>query len=113
MVDQPLKYLEDYYLSPDGKMIFTEAYHLKRGYCCNKGCLHCPYDGIEIIDGKKDSSEAQVQCPFCHETFSIPIFKEEGAEQEFVYDCEICCRPIQISVAYENDGIPNIKIDRS
>jgi hypothetical protein len=24
-------------------MVFTEAYHLRRGYCCNSGCRHCPY----------------------------------------------------------------------
>lgn len=34
---------EDYYLSPEGYIIFTESYHLKRGYCCKSGCKHCPY----------------------------------------------------------------------
>jgi hypothetical protein len=34
---------EDYYLSSEGYIIFTEAYHLKRGYCCKSGCKHCPY----------------------------------------------------------------------
>jgi hypothetical protein len=34
---------EDYYLSDEGYIIFTEAYHLKRGYCCKSGCKHCPY----------------------------------------------------------------------
>ncbi|REJ84057.1 MAG: hypothetical protein DWQ44_03930 [Bacteroidetes bacterium] len=34
---------EDYYLSPEGYIIFTEKYHLKRGYCCQSGCLHCPW----------------------------------------------------------------------
>jgi hypothetical protein len=34
---------EDYYLSPEGYKVFTEAYHLKRGYCCKSGCRHCPY----------------------------------------------------------------------
>ncbi len=24
-------------------MIFTEAYHLRRGTCCNSDCRHCPY----------------------------------------------------------------------
>jgi len=35
---------EDYYINQDGNLVFTEAYHLKRGYCCESGCLHCPYD---------------------------------------------------------------------
>ena len=26
------------------QVIFTKEYHLKRGYCCNNGCKHCPYD---------------------------------------------------------------------
>jgi hypothetical protein len=34
---------EDYYLSPEGHIVFTETYHLKRGYCCKSGCKHCPY----------------------------------------------------------------------
>ena len=32
----------DYYLE-NGLMVFTEAYHLKRGYCCQSDCRHCPY----------------------------------------------------------------------
>ncbi len=27
----------------DGFYVFTEAYHLQRGYCCKSGCRHCPY----------------------------------------------------------------------
>ncbi len=34
---------EDYYLTPEGYIVFTEAYHLKRGYCCQNNCRHCPY----------------------------------------------------------------------
>lgn len=33
----------DFYLTPDGFLVFTEAYHLKRGYCCGNRCRHCPY----------------------------------------------------------------------
>jgi hypothetical protein len=33
---------EDFYL--DGPyLVFTAAYHLKRGACCHSGCRHCPY----------------------------------------------------------------------
>ena len=34
---------DEYYLSPEGYLIFTEKYLLKRGYCCKNGCKHCPY----------------------------------------------------------------------
>ncbi|MGB6744847.1 MAG: DUF5522 domain-containing protein [Terracidiphilus sp.] len=33
---------EDYYFEGP-YMVFTAAYHLKRGYCCESGCRHCPY----------------------------------------------------------------------
>jgi hypothetical protein len=33
---------EDYY-SESGKLVFTASYHLRRGYCCDSACRHCPY----------------------------------------------------------------------
>ena len=32
----------DYYIEK-GLYVFTEQYLLKRGYCCQSGCRHCPY----------------------------------------------------------------------
>ena len=32
----------DFYLE-NGLYVFTEHYLLKRGYCCQSGCRHCPY----------------------------------------------------------------------
>ena len=33
---------EDYYVEGTA-VVFTAAYHRKRGYCCKNGCRHCPY----------------------------------------------------------------------
>jgi hypothetical protein len=33
---------EDYYLEGEA-IVFTARYHLRRGYCCESGCRHCPY----------------------------------------------------------------------
>lgn len=38
---------EDYYMEGP-YMVFTEAYHLKRGYCCGSGCRHCPYGHVAV-----------------------------------------------------------------
>jgi len=46
----PLKENEDFYWE-NGLMVFTEAYHKKRGYCCQSGCRHCPY-GFKKTDLK-------------------------------------------------------------
>jgi hypothetical protein len=40
----------DYYFE-NGLMVFTAAYHLKRGYCCHSGCRHCPYRDSQAEDG--------------------------------------------------------------
>jgi hypothetical protein len=34
----------DFYFEAGGMLVFTEAYHLRRGYCCGSGCRHCPYE---------------------------------------------------------------------
>ncbi len=31
------------YQMENGLMTFSAWYHLKRGYCCDNGCRHCPY----------------------------------------------------------------------
>ena len=36
--NQPDSYFEN------GLLVYTSAYHLKRGSCCGSGCRHCPYD---------------------------------------------------------------------
>ena len=43
---------EEYYYSQDGYIVFTEKYHLKRGYCCQSNCKHCPFKK-ELIKKKK------------------------------------------------------------
>lgn len=34
----------DYYVE-DNRVVFSESYHIRRGYCCGSynGCRHCPY----------------------------------------------------------------------
>ena len=49
---------EDYYL--DGpNLVFTEAYHLKRGTCCGSGCRHCPYGGVDSGENPAEEIKAR------------------------------------------------------
>jgi len=32
-----------HYYMENGFIVFTELYHLTRGYCCGSGCRHCAY----------------------------------------------------------------------
>ncbi len=32
-----------HYYMENGFMVFTELYHVAKGYCCKSGCRHCAY----------------------------------------------------------------------
>ena len=42
-----------YYLNQQGLIVFTEKYHLDRGYCCGNGCLHCPYEYENVPEPRR------------------------------------------------------------
>lgn len=37
-------------------------------------------------------------CPYCMSEITIQLDLSGGRIQEFVYDCEVCCHPIDIRV---------------
>ena len=39
---------EDFYFDLTGLMVLTEAYHIKKGFCCGNGCRHCPYNYVNV-----------------------------------------------------------------
>ena len=45
---------EDYYLDA-GLMVLTARYHLRRGYCCEKGCRHCPYAEVPTRNRQRNA----------------------------------------------------------
>ena len=42
-----------YYLNEQGLLVFTEKYHLEKGFCCGLGCLHCPYKYENVPEPKR------------------------------------------------------------
>jgi hypothetical protein len=50
---EPLIENIDFYWE-NGFLVFTENYHLKRGYCCGNGCRHCPYGTRKKSNQDKD-----------------------------------------------------------
>jgi hypothetical protein len=57
----------------------------------------------------------EVECPFCGEPGSIQVEPgdAEPGEQEFVQDCEVCCRPWSVRVQVGHDGEIAVDVDRS
>jgi hypothetical protein len=43
----------DYYMLEDGRLVFTAKYLLDRGFCCGNGCMHCPYDYMNVPEPRK------------------------------------------------------------
>jgi hypothetical protein len=35
--------------SENGLLVYTAAYHLKRGSCCGSGCRHCRYHPKHVV----------------------------------------------------------------
>nr|WP_291925786.1 DUF5522 domain-containing protein [Chitinophaga sp.] len=40
-------------------MVFTEKFHLDRGFCCGNGCKHCPFDYEKVPEPKRTALLAQ------------------------------------------------------
>ncbi|WP_349315411.1 DUF5522 domain-containing protein [Chitinophaga sp. MM2321] len=50
---QPLVEKIDFYYNGEGYMVFTEKFHLDRGYCCGNGCKHCPFLYEKVPEPKR------------------------------------------------------------
>lgn len=60
-------------------------------------------------DGTADT-EAIVQCPHCGEANEVGLDPGSGSEQEYVEDCQVCCRPWLMYVRYGRDGAAVIEV---
>src|SRR3989441_10382496 len=47
----------------------------------------------EEEDAAALETEADVTCPHCGETMTITLDPGGGRAQEYVEDCQVCCRP--------------------
>jgi len=48
-------------------------------------------------------TEQSISCPYCGEMITI-LVDDSLPEQQYVEDCQVCCRPIVLSVAVDSDG---------
>ena len=44
------------------------------------------------------------QCPYCWEDISM-LLDTSLTHSSYIEDCEVCCRPIQITTAFENSNL--------
>ena len=60
-------------------------------------------DEFPLGDGTAET-ETIVYCPHCGQANEVALDPGSGGEQEYVEDCQICCRPWLMYVKYERDG---------
>ncbi len=52
--------------------------------------------------------EKTIQCPYCWEEIDILIDPAEN-RQDYIEDCQVCCRPIHFKVFIDDNGEPSVQ----
>lgn len=67
-------------------------------------------DEFPLGDGTADTT-AEVSCPYCGEMVEIALDPGSGAVQQYVEDCQVCCRPWTVTVHYAEDGAATVEVE--
>ena len=54
-------------------------------------------------------AEEKIICPYCGELLLVLIDPSDDG-QEYIEDCQICCRPITIGVASDTNGVMSLTV---
>ena len=70
----------------------------------------------DVEEGDEDelaaelSEAAWVSCPYCGEGVEVLVDPGGGEVQEYVEDCEVCCRPWQVRVILDGEGMASVSV---
>lgn len=56
-------------------------------------------------------NHVEIVCPYCDETIEILVDTSAG-DQEYIEDCQVCCRPIELVVTLDEDDAPHVAVRR-
>ena len=57
------------------------------------------------------TESVDIQCPYCGEI--LPIVVDCSVEnQRYIEDCQVCCRPINLVLAIDEEGTPTVEASR-
>ena len=65
------------------------AFQVARGECY---CMH-------------ELSPQNVECPYCGELIEV-LIDCSIAQQDYIEDCQVCCRPIDFTVSIDQQVVP-------
>ena len=49
-----------------------------------------------------------IDCPYCGESIGI-LIDASIPEQQYIEDCQVCCRPITLTVSVKEDGSARVR----
>ncbi|MGH8426992.1 MAG: CPXCG motif-containing cysteine-rich protein [Gammaproteobacteria bacterium] len=55
-----------------------------------------------------DIETVDIQCPYCGETIEITV-DCSVENQRYIEDCQVCCRPINLTVTVDEAGMPVVQ----
>jgi hypothetical protein len=67
-------------------------------------------EDFDLGDGTADT-EATVICPYCGQPNEVGVDPGGGATQEYVEDCQVCCRPWRVIVSYDVEGVAWVSVE--
>ena len=72
-------------------------------------------DDVDDSDGSGVTfdSEAEVACPYCGEAVVIGLDPGGGARQDYVEDCQVCCRPMRVRLRYDESGAAEVRVEET
>ena len=53
----------------------------------------------------------EIQCPYCGERIELEIDCSAGS-QDYIEDCQVCCRPMVVRLTIDTDGTPHVAVFR-
>ena len=52
---------------------------------------------------------ARVDCPFCGQSMEL-VLDTNVTSQRFVTDCEVCCRPFEVTAECEDGDVVSVSV---
>lgn len=65
-------------------------------------------ESFPLGDGVAETA-ARATCPYCGAEVELILDPGGGETQRYVEDCEVCCRPWQLTVRWDASGIASVE----
>ena len=58
---------------------------------------------------RNEMSDQSIQCPYCWQHIDVALDLSVD-QQEYIEDCQVCCRPIVFEVQVTHDGDSSVSV---